>query len=131
MWPVFAAVAFGFVKGFSSGGREAFNLETDLWGPAREEAVYRGPLWLFPKLPYGSTAVVFAADHVVSDMKHDGLTDAGQIAARFGDVLLGGLAYESAMRRHGILAAIASHMAHNLAVAVGSRARNNTQRSGT
>lgn len=125
MWPLLAGAAFGLVKGFTSKRALPFNAQHDLWGPAREEVVYRAaPLWLFPNLPFGSTAVTFAADHVLSDSRHSTGMGATELLARFGDVLLGGAIYESAFRRFGLLGAIAAHAAHNVGVGLGSRARN-------
>ncbi len=118
-------MVLGLVKGLTGDDEGGVSLERDLWGPAKEELFYRGaPLWAFPKLPYGSTAVVFAADHVLDDFKNpEADYSATDAAARFGDVLIGGLLYESAFRSHGIVAAIAAHSVHNLAVGLGARLR--------
>ena len=124
-----ASAVLGFLKGFlepqSAGPSSGFSFETDIWGPAREELIYRAaPLWAFPKLPYGSTAVVFAVDHVLSDFTADKGTLTPTVAlARFGDVLLGGLIYERAFRKHGIGLAVGSHSLHNLAVSLGAKLR--------
>ncbi len=124
------ALALGFVKGLTGNREEEpFDLEQNFVGPVKEEFIYRGaPLWLKPNLPFGSTAVIFAADHIrgdyVESMKHNlPPPTAPQVAARFGDVLLGGLLYESSFRQFGILGAIASHVGHNLAVSWGARVR--------
>jgi hypothetical protein len=123
MLPVLAAAAYGFVKGLSQQGREAFHPQQDLFGPIKEEFVYRGmPLWAFSGLPYGSTAVTFAADHVMGDLR-SGAISPHAAAARFGDVLLGGVLYESAFRQFGFLGAAAAHIVHNMAVSWGTRAR--------
>lgn len=123
MIPFVASLAYGFIKGLSSSGRDTFNAEQDVYGPVKEEFVYRGaPLWAAPNLPFGSTAVAFAADHVAAELKGNTL-DANAIAARFGDVLLGGLLYETAFRRFGIVGAVASHVAHNMAISWGTKAR--------
>lgn len=123
IFPVIASVAYGFIKGLSSSGRDTFNAEQDLYGPVKEELVYRGaPLWAAPNLPFGSTAVAFAADHVASELKGHTL-EASAVAARFGDVLLGGLLYETAFRRFGIVGAAAAHVAHNMAISWGTKAR--------
>ncbi len=130
--PLFGAIALGFAKGLTAarGEERPFNLEQDFMGPVKEELIYRGaPLWIKPNLPFGSTAVIFAADHLRSDYlqatKHNLPTPtAPQVAARFGDVLLGGLTYEAAMRGpFGILGAFASHIAHNWAVGLGAKVR--------
>lgn len=98
------------------------SLETDVYGPIKEEALYRGPLILFPNVPFGTTALIFAVDHVIDDMR-TGSPSMGDLFSRFGDVLLGGCAYEYAMRQNGIFAAIGAHSLHNMAVSLGSRAR--------
>ncbi len=128
--PFLASVALGFVKGLTAQrNEEPFHLEQDFMGPIKEELIYRGaPLWLKPNLPFGSTAVIFAADHLRSDyleaVKHNTAPPTSmQTAARFGDVLLGGALYEASFRQFGILGAIGSHVAHNLAVRWGSKVR--------
>lgn len=125
MFQVLASVALGLVKGLTDEAEGGFSFEKDLWGPTKEELVYRAaPLWAFPNIPFGTTAVLFAVDHVLDDIKLEGSTlTASDIIARFGDVLLGGLMYESAYRRQGLVAAIAAHAAHNAAVGVGARLR--------
>lgn len=129
MLQVLASIALGLVKGFGVVGavspKEAeFSFERDLWGPAKEELIYRAaPLWAFPGIPYGTTAVLFAVDHVLDDMRRNPAITASEIASRFGDVLLGGLIYESAQRKNGVLSAIAAHASHNIAVSVGARLR--------
>lgn len=129
MFQVLASIALGLVKGFGVVGpvsaKEAeFSFERDLWGPTKEELVYRAaPLWAFPNIPYGTTAVLFAVDHCLDDMKANPNITASEIASRFGDVLLGGLMYEAAYRRQGVFSAIAAHSLHNAAVGVGARLR--------
>ncbi len=127
--PILGSAVLGLVKGLLDDAVVTPSFEQDLWGPAKEELLYRGPLWAFPKLPYGSTAVLFAADHLMDDVKADakdpeaGTPNAWEVVARFSDVFLGGCLYELAMRRHGILAAIAAHALHNSTYALGSRLR--------
>jgi len=129
VFQVLASIALGLVKGFGIVGpvspEEAeFSFERDLWGPTKEELVYRAaPLWAFPNIPYGTTAILFAVDHCLDDMRANPNISASEIASRFGDVLLGGLIYESAHRRQGVLSAIAAHSSHNMAVSVGARLR--------
>jgi membrane protease YdiL (CAAX protease family) len=124
-----ASALLGLVKGLGVAGPVAkeeaqFSFERDLWGPAKEELVYRAaPLWAFPGIPFGTTAVLFAVDHVLDDMHSSPNITAGELAARFGDTLLGGLMYESAYRRQGTVAAIAAHALHNASVGVGARLR--------
>lgn len=123
--PFFGSLVLGFVKGLTSkpGEEQPFNVQMDMIGPMKEEFLYRGaPLWAAPGLPYGTTAVSFAIDHILHDARRGPMTGS-QMLSRFGDVLLGGLAYESAFRSSGIIGAIASHSGHNLAVGLGSRLR--------
>ncbi len=127
--PFAAAAALGLVKGLTSRERLPFSAEQDVYGPAKEEFAYRGlPLWAKPNLPFGSTAAVFAADHLADDLRRhsrEGTTmTPGEVVSRLGDVFLGGLAYETAFKRGGILGAIGAHMAHNVFVSLGSKARN-------
>lgn len=124
MIPIVAALALGFVKGWSTPGNVGLNLQSDVYGPIKEELIYRGgPLWLFPNLPFGVTALAFAVDHVLDDLKSPSPGTTGELVGRFGDVLFGGLCYEAAYRRHGIFAAIAAHSAHNAAITLGSNSR--------
>ena len=127
MTPLIASIIFGFIKGLTVEGgseEEDFSWNTDLWGPAKEEFMYRAvPLKLVPKLPYGTTAIFFAADHLMDDYKAGYQLDAKQVLARLGDTFFGGLTYETAFRRHGYLAALACHASHNVAVGLGSRLR--------
>jgi len=127
--PMLASLALGFVKGLTADRASHFNPEMDFIGPVREELIYRGlPLWAKPNLPFGSTAAVFAIDHIAHDMTRAGregeVMQPLEIAARFGDVLLGGCMYEAAARGPGgILAAIGCHVGHNVACGLGSRVR--------
>ena len=128
MLPLVAAAAlFGFVKGVALRGPfRGPNLEADVIGPLQEELLFRAaPLWAFPELPYGTTALVFAVEHVFND-RHAmdaPFPSATHLLARLGDVLLGGLLYESAMRKSGFLAAAAAHSLHNMAVGVGAKVK--------
>lgn len=127
MFELAASLVLGFVKGFAGGvtrdESSSLSLQRDVLGPLKEEAVYRaGPLWAFPNLPFGSTAVVFAADHALDALKDDGTTP-GRLVARFGEVMLGGLLYESAYRRSGYVAAVTAHSLHNAACAWGAALR--------
>ncbi len=120
-----ASAAFGLVKGLTAapGAARGFSAEQDFIGPVQEEFLYRGvPLWAVPGLPFGTTAVTFAVDHVLSDSRKGPMTTK-ELVGRFGDVLLGGLLYEKSFRSAGLLGAIASHSAHNLFVGVGSHIR--------
>lgn len=129
--PYLAAIAFGFAKGLTAraGEEHPFSLQQDFLGPVKEELFYRGlPLWVKPNLPFGSTALLFAADHIVSDARQvaregSPTPTAGQVVARLGDTFAGGLVYEYAFRQYGILGAVAAHCGHNLACALGARVR--------
>ena len=126
------SLALGLVKGLTSGPSSDepsdFSLQQDLVGPVTEELIYRGaPLWLWPKIPFGSTAIVIAAAHLEDDwlaaQKAGKTLTPGQVLARLGDTFLGGLLYETAMRQSGIGAAVGAHAAHNIAITLGSRMR--------
>ncbi len=124
IFPLLASAALGLVKGLTAPAPIAFSWEQDLVGPIREEALYRGPLYFFPKMPFGSTAIIFAAAHLADDHAAGVQMTPLEVLARLGDVFLGALAYESAMRGPGRLPmAIACHSAHNGAIALGSRLR--------
>jgi hypothetical protein len=118
------SLALGLIKGFSEkGGGRSFSSEHDVYGPIREELMYRGaPLWASPGLPFGATAVTFAVDHVLAEVRRSPMS-VSQIAARFGDVLLGGVSYEAGFRSNGIAGAIINHATHNIACGVGARLR--------
>lgn len=130
IFSLLASAALGLVKGLTSSTPQEFSWEQDLIGPAREELVYRAaPLWLFPNIPYGSTAIVFAAAHLEDDLRRELVpgelpSTPMQVLARLGDTFLGGWLYEMGMRsKGGVAAAIGAHSIHNLAVALGSRLR--------
>lgn len=119
MNPLAASIAFGLLKGALKARptppapRGAYTT-----GPLTEELVYRAfPLGITGgRLPFGSTAVHFAADHLRTEK-----TPAPVV--RFADVLAGGLLYEYAYRRYGFFGAWACHAAHNLACTLGSKLR--------
>lgn len=124
--PLLISAAFGLLKGLISAEVEDeahFSLEQDLYGPVKEELIFRGaPLWVEPNLPVGTTALAFAVEHVFSDYRRSQRTPtATEVVARLGDTFLGGLCYETAFRQNGIFAAIAAHAVHNLAVGAGAR----------
>lgn len=90
---------------------------------ATEEVAYRAiPATIAAAMgreaPRGLGALVFAADHLLDDRIH-GVNRGGGLG-RFADVLLGGLIYEDAYKSHGVLGAIAAHVAHNMAVQFGA-----------
>lgn len=122
--PFLASAVLGLIKGLTSTEAYDFSWEQDLIGPAKEEALFRGPLYFFPNAPRGSTALVFAAAHLDDHVAAGDQMTPLQVLARLGDTFLGGWWYEQAMRGKGRLpAAIAAHAAHNLCVALGSRVR--------
>ena len=129
--PYLAAAAFGLIKGLTSGPADdehEFTLEHNFIGPVKEEVIYRGvPLWVKPNLPTGSTAAVFAIDHILHDMRMHSLAGTHmkpmELVARLGDVFLGGMLYEAAFRGSGILGAIGAHTIHNAGVTLGSKVR--------
>lgn len=132
MGPWLGSLILGFSKGWAIGNQQedlrGFDAEKDIYAPVREELIYRAaPLSVFPNLPMGATAVTFAADHVLDMLRApQGCAPhftAGQLLARFGEVLLGGLMYESAYRSSGVVGAVAAHSLHNLACSWGARAR--------
>ena len=122
MNPILLAGAFGFAKGLLGGVGSRLSSKArnyaSFGAPVVEEMMYRGlPFSLFgAMLPSGFTAVGFAADHVASE----GLEGSSALA-RFADVFAGGILYESAYKRFGLVGAIAAHAAHNIAVGWGQR----------
>lgn len=129
MGPWLGSFILGFTKGWAIGPQytqdePAFNVTKNVYAPIKEEFVYRAaPLTLFPRIPYGATAVTFAADHALDMLRAPQTVTAGQLAARFGEVLLGGLMYESAYRSSGIVGAVIAHSLHNWSCSLGARAR--------
>lgn len=124
---VLASIAFGLVKGFAAPrAAQSSSLQQNFLGPLREEAVYRAaPFAAFgSSIPTGATAAMFAADHLVSDLKQTPTMTGTQMLGRLGDVLLGGYLYEGAYRSAGIVGAVAAHGLHNAAVSFGQRLRN-------
>lgn len=128
MREIVASAAFGFIKAFSEGllvgeAQPIGGWMHSLVGPAREEMMYRGPLYLgFGSLPTGWTAVPFAMEHVIQESALGMHRSSASAFSRFADVFLGGVLYEKAFRRWGILGAIAAHAAHNVALNVGLHA---------
>lgn len=127
MYPWLGSLILGFAKGWvigpDAGSELGFTAENDIYAPVKEELLYRAaPLTLFPNLPYGSTAVPFAVDHAL-DMLKETSPSPSELVARLGEVFLGGLMYESAMRSSGIVGAVAAHSLHNMALTWGAQAR--------
>jgi membrane protease YdiL (CAAX protease family) len=129
--PALASIAFGLLKGLTAprgASAPGLRLQQDFLGPLKEEVQYRGvPFNAFGNLPYGSTAAMFAADHLVHDARQTPMTT-GQLVARFGDVLLGGLMYETAYRSNGLFGAVAAHSLHNIAVGLGEKVASRRRR---
>lgn len=109
MYELLASAAFGFVKGLydKRGKRDRREQGHSLGfaGPVLEEVVFRGLL----NGPVGLAGFIGAHKP--------------RSAARAADVALGGLLYGSAYRRFGLLGSIAAHVAHNVAISLGRRAR--------
>lgn len=139
MREILAAAAFGFAKGLFAGranpdaqlGGPHWTAHS-LMGPLYEETLYRAlPLYLggaYAKLPVGWTAVPFALEHVVQENNRGLHQTTASAFARFTDVFLGGLLYEKAFRRWGILGAFAAHAAHNAMTTAGLHASRRVRR---
>ena len=112
MNPLLASAAFGFFKGLALSGQTRTDADAwDLTGaPLTEEAAFRAAPG-FAGVPPALSAVAFAGAHMRK----------GDTVGRFADVFLGGLLYGSAFKQWGFAGAVASHMAHNLAVHFGGR----------
>jgi membrane protease YdiL (CAAX protease family) len=117
MNPIAVSLAFGLCKGlvlarYHGRGRR---FEAMVAGPLLEEATYRGPLALMPgRFPPGMSALSFALAHVEAN------APIGFSAWRLAETFLGGLLYESALRRFGFLGAVIAHAAHNIGCDVGA-----------
>lgn len=132
MKEILAAAAFGFAKGLVAGkanpcaelGGGPHWTAHSLMGPLYEEAMYRAlPLYLGgANLPTGYTAIPFALEHVIQESKRGLHQSTASAFGRFADVFLGGVLYEKAFRKWGILGAFAAHAAHNLMTTAGLRA---------
>lgn len=118
MNPIVLAGAFGFLKGILGGSPSRSRslssyVAAGLGASLIEETVYRAlPNALFGGLPMGFTAAKFAADHIAPGELPRGQSP----VSRFVDVFAGGLLYESAFERGGLLGAVAAHCLHNVAV---------------
>lgn len=120
---VLTSIASGLAKGLVLADKQRTHnvgtlLHSGLLGPITEELTYRAmPLTAAPHLPRGLTAVPFALAHV---SPVDMVSRPGWSSWRVADAGLGGLLYEAAYRRGGMLAAVAAHGGHNLGVALGA-----------
>jgi membrane protease YdiL (CAAX protease family) len=129
MGEILASAAFGFLKGFlmrvperSSTG--VSHLHAVITGPLSEELLYRAMLPAINGRPVhrALSAGIFATDHVLSEFRRFGpAMTPGRAVTRFADVFAGGMLYENAYRRSGILGAFLAHAAHNLAVGYGGK----------
>lgn len=102
VYELLASAAFGFVKGLYD---DTPARHVGLAGPVVEEVIFRGMMG-----PIGGLAG-FVASHKPKSV------------SRAADVALGGLLYGSAYKHFGILGAIGAHLAHNVAVNLGRRAK--------
>lgn len=120
---VLTSIASGLAKGIAFADKQRPHnagslLHSALLGPVTEELTYRAmPLTAAPHLPRGLTAIPFALAHV---SPVDMVTRPGWSSWRIADAGLGGVIYEAAYRRGGMLAAVAAHGGHNLGVALGA-----------
>jgi membrane protease YdiL (CAAX protease family) len=117
MNPVVVSLAFGLCKGLvlARYHRSDKRFEAMVTAPLIEEATYRGPLALMPgRFPRGMSALSFALAHV------EARAPIGFSAWRLAETFLGGLLYESALRRFGFLGAVIAHAAHNIGCDVGA-----------
>ncbi len=121
MNPILISALFGFFKGLAHPGASRPGrhwLHTGVLAPVVEETLFRAPLGALPGAPYGLTAVPFALEHLRQE-KLQGT----HALKRFADVTVGGLLYEHAFRKWGLLGAIAAHAVHNLAIDLGAKAK--------
>ena len=117
MNPLVLSALHGLIAGVISGGKpDKKRAFTNFGAPIAEEALFRG---LGSSLPFGVTSTAFAAAHVLKEKGYS----RGSDVVRFGDVLLGGLLYETAFKRFGIMGAIAAHTLHNVMAGLGQRLR--------
>jgi membrane protease YdiL (CAAX protease family) len=98
-----ASAAFGFVKGLYD--KRGARAHSSFAGAVVEETLFRG------LLPPAAGLAGFVASH------------RPKTAARAADVALGGLLYGSAMKRFGLLGAMCAHVAHNVCIGLGRRAK--------
>lgn len=130
MMAILLAGLSGFLKGMHSRSPiRARGFGDVVSSAATEELAYRAaPAALAAafgqQLPVGATAAVFAADHVLSETH-----TVASGAMRFADVFMGGLLYEEAFTKYGLLGAIASHSLHNLGVYLGASSRKPKRRT--
>ncbi len=117
MNPIMLAGLYGLAKGFALQPTKLphkLRVHAILAAPIIEETMYR---WVPAALGGGAflnglSAAKFALDHVNGE---------GTGLGRFADVFIGGIIYERAFIKYGLLGAITAHMAHNIAVGLGAR----------
>jgi len=123
--PLALAGLFGFVKGLLASHQPTASgphwLHSVVAAPIYEEAIFRMVPLQFSgnNLPVGWTGVPFALEHVIQESKHGMSTS--RMFARFTEVAFGGMLYELAYRKWGLLGAAASHSGHNFGVKLGNR----------
>lgn len=130
MNPIVLAAAFGFLKGYFVARRSPEQpadgsrwLTHVVMGPLWEEAVYRAiPLYTTgTMLPRGWTAVPFALEHVLQESEVGMHQTTGSTLTRFADTFFGGVLYELAFRRFGLLGAVVAHSLHNVSTFAGAK----------
>ena len=118
MNPIALAGLFGLAKGLLMQAQtksKAHQLAAVTVGPVLEELVFRAP----QRDPVLSSAM-FAAAHLTPEL----LTKAPRFSAyRFAEVFAGGLTYDQAFKKHGLVGAIGAHCLHNALCFLGSRLR--------
>lgn len=115
MNPVALAGIFGFLKGMAAGGpavRRHNHLGAYLMGPILEETAFRAPQ-MHPAL----SSAAFAAVHLSPGMLRK---DPEFSAYRFAEVFAGGLIYDAAFKRYGLMGAVGTHCLHNIACTLGA-----------
>lgn len=126
MKEVIASALFGLFKGAAAESPESASpygvFQAVVVAPVTEELIFReggAAMWKRSgfmsgkAMPLAVSAVPFAVAHLRPSM------DARRMFARFVDVFLGGLLYQSAYNSGGLKMSIAAHAAHNLGVQLG------------
>lgn len=114
MNPIALAGLLGLAKGFVAGQgsvRRHNHLGSFLVAPLLEEATFRVPQ-VHPAL----SSAAFAAAHMTPGLMKG---DPGFSAYRFAEVFAGGLIYDLAFKRFGLLGAVGAHALHNVACSLG------------
>lgn len=122
MNPLLLSAAFGLAKGLAEEpGKRSSRLDatTHLVAPVIEEVAFR-VVPSFAGAPASLAAAAFTADHVLRELPNH---TPASLAWRFADTATGAYLYQAAFKRFGFLGAVAAHVAHNIAVSAGRRAR--------